>query len=314
MTTPSLRSHLLWGALLIACGDSKDPMGNTSPGSATDTTDASGGTTGAATEAGTTGAPTTGATSTGAQESTGTTGCSFLECGGSSSGGQSTKECDQWTQDCPDGEKCMPYSGDGDNSWESLKCVPVVPNPGSPGDACTVEGSAVSGIDSCDVWSMCWNVDPNTQMGVCVAMCVGDPNSPKCEAPMTTCLVSNDGVLTLCLPQCDPLTQDCPGADLCIPNPQDNNAFLCILDASGDAGVAFDPCEYINSCDKGFLCANPGLGMECDPMANGCCLPFCDTSVMPPMCPGVGQECLPWYEMGMAPPGYETVGICGLPM
>ena len=145
-------------------------------------------------------------------------------------------------------------------------------------------------------------------------MCVGDANNPMCEDPMTTCLVSNDGVLTLCLQQCDPLTQDCPGNDLCIPNPQDNNAFLCILDASGDAGVAFDPCEYINSCDKGFLCANPTIATECDPMAIGCCMPFCDTSVMPAMCPGANQVCLPWYEMGTAPPGYENVGICGLPM
>src|SRR5690606_41031914 len=25
-------------------------------------------------------------------------------------GGGGTKECDQWTQDCPEGQKCMPYS------------------------------------------------------------------------------------------------------------------------------------------------------------------------------------------------------------
>jgi hypothetical protein len=50
------------------------------------------------------------------------------------------------------------------------------------------------------------------------------------------------------------------------------------------------------------------------PAAIGCCLPFCDTADDPAMCPGAGQECIPWYEMGTAPPGFEQVGICGIPM
>src|SRR5690606_24734 len=74
-------------------------------------------------------------------------------------GGGGTKECDPWVQDCEAGQKCMPYSGDGDSSWESLKCTPVMENPGQTGDPCTVEGSGVSGIDSCDVGHMCWNTD-----------------------------------------------------------------------------------------------------------------------------------------------------------
>ena len=312
MKTLTLRSCLLGSALLLACGDdNKDPMANTSPSSATEGT---GGTQGAsttsATDPGTTGTPTTGATTTGADASTSGTSCSFI-CDSSGTGSVGN-ECDQWVQDCPEGQKCMPWSSDGDFAWDALKCTPVMENAGQPGDACTVEGNGVSGVDSCEKGSMCWNVDPNSGQGVCAAMCVGDVNNPQCNDALTTCLISNDGVLTLCLPICDPLVQDCPGNDLCIPNPQDTTAFLCILDASGEEGQAFDPCEYINSCDKGFLCADPGIGMECDPMAIGCCLPFCDTSAMP-ACPGVGQECLPWYEMGQAPPGFENVGVCGLP-
>jgi len=120
-------------------------------------------------------------------------------------------------------------------------------------------------------------------------------------------------VLTLCLPFCDPLLQDCPGDDLCIPNPQDNQAFLCVLDASGAGGQEFDACEYINACDKGHLCANPQLASECDAMAIGCCLPFCDLSEMGASCPGANQTCLAWYDEGVAPPGYENVGVCGIP-
>jgi hypothetical protein len=46
-------------------------------------------------------------------------------------------------------------------------------------------------------------------------------------------------------------------------------------------------------------------------MAIGCCAPFCDLSS--PDCPGVGQTCLPWFEPGMAQPGLENVGVCGIP-
>jgi hypothetical protein len=46
--------------------------------------------------------------------------------------------------------------------------------------------------------------------------------------------------------------------------------------------------------------------------ATGCCSPLCDlTDPMPPCLPD--QVCLPWYEAGMAPAGYENVGACALP-
>ena len=31
------------------------------------------------------------------------------------------------------------------------------------------------------------------------------------------------------------------------------------------------------------------------------------------MCPGATQECISWYEEGVAPPGFENVGICAIP-
>jgi hypothetical protein len=175
-------------------------------------------------------------------------------------------------------------------------------------------GSGVSGEDTCDKHSMCWNVHWETGIGYCVAMCTGSPDQPMCEQPKHHCAIYGDGVLTLCFPRCDPLAQDCPNAELCIPNPMDSTSFICVLDASGDEGQAFDPCEYIDACDAGLLCANPALAAECDPMFGGCCLPFCDLSIMPPLCPGAGQQCLPWYDEGQAPPGYENVGVCGLPL
>jgi len=86
-----------------------------------------------------------------------------------------------------------------------------------------------------------------------------------------------------------------------------------VLDASGDAGVVFDPCEFANACDKGLLCLNPTAAEECDPNAGGCCLPFCDLGKPELMCPGVGQSCVSLYEAGMAPPEYAHIGICVIP-
>jgi hypothetical protein len=227
-------------------------------------------------------------------------------------GGPGGYDCDIIQQDCPEGQKCMPYSGDGDNSWESLACFPIVPDPDGLYEPCQVFESGVSGKDTCDKWLMCWNVDPDTGTGVCFGQCMGTWDNPSCADPQAVC---NGGrsALSICLPGCDPLLQGCPLADLCVPNPQDPDSFICVIDGSGDEGQAFDVCEYANACDAGLLCANPALAIECDPMAPGCCIPFCDLSVMPPTCPGKDQQCLPWHEAGQAPPGLENVGVCGLP-
>ncbi len=272
-------------------------------------TDTDAGTTGAGTDSmsgtqgtGVTGDPTgdpTGDTSTGGE----TTGCTFISCG---DGGDGGNECDVWAQDCPEGEKCMPWANDGGNSWNALKCTPLDPAPQQPGDVCTTE-NAVGGVDNCAISSMCWDVDPETNEGSCVAFCEGTEEDPSC-APGFSCAILNAGTLILCLPSCDPLLQDCPGDDLCLGV---GDGFICALDASGEMGAYGDPCEFANACDPGLACLSPEYIEGCQ--AGGCCTPFCDTSEMPDTCPGGTQECLPWYEEGMAPPGFETVGICGIP-
>ena len=307
----TLFSLTLLSTLLAACG--KDPAETTNG----QTGDSTGDSTGGMSE---TGGGSTTAMSTGGQPTTtadpdtgsggSTTGTDFIVK--PDGGGMGVKECSNWDQDCPDGQKCMPWADNGGNAWNATKCVPVDPAMGQPGDSCTAMG-AVSGLDTCDEGVMCWDIKPDTRKGTCVAQCKGSEAAPMCDAD-STCFVSNDGVLNLCLPLCDPLAQDCPNENLCIPNPSNQEVFTCVLDASGDMGKAFDPCEFVNACDKGFLCANVTLGKECDANAIGCCLPFCDITEMPNMCPGVGQECVVWYEMGTAPPGLENLGICGIPM
>jgi hypothetical protein len=299
---------------VVACSDKGGGDTGFNTGGTTATTSGGSGTDSATSggSAGTTGTGTTGTTGTTGGTAT-TSGSGGSTSGGfiqDPDGGAGTKECDVWTQDCPAGEKCMPWANDGGNSWNATKCSPVDPNPKQPGDPCTVEGSGVSGVDDCDKGAMCWDADAMTGMGTCVAFCTGSETDPMCPAG-TGCVIANDGVLILCLPGCDPLTQDCPNMDLCIPNPS-GDSFVCVLDASGMEGQVGDPCEYANACDPGLICANADAVPDCMGTV-GCCAEFCD--VTNPMCTqmGAGAECTAYFEMGMAPPGYENVGVCILP-
>ena len=160
--------------------------------------------------------------------------------------------------------------------------------------------------DTCEKSSVCWNVDLQTGEGTCLEFCHGIPRNPFCPQGFV-CHIPSDGLLNVCLPWCDPLAQDCAGDELCLPY---GNSWGCVLDASGEEGQYGDPCEYANTCDPGLICLNPEYVPDCQ--ASGCCSPFCDTSA-PNTCPTEGQVCIPWYEEGMAPPGLEHVGVCGVP-
>ena len=221
--------------------------------------------------------------------------------------GGGSNECDIFAQDCPPGQKCMPWANDGGSSWNATRCTPIAEDPGEPGDPCMVEGSGVSGIDDCELGALCWNVDPETNEGSCVAMCTGGFDHLVCEDPDTYCVVTAEGVLLPCLPSCDPLAQDCAEGQGCYPFVEN---WGCSPDASGDMGVFGDPCEFVNVCDPGLICVNAALVPDCEG-GLGCCTEVCDLSA--PVCTGAGQECLPWHEDGDAPIGYENVGACLLP-
>jgi len=253
----------------------------------------------------------------GYEEDDGGTGCTFT-CpdpppptpppGGGGNGGGAF-ECDLQAQDCPEGEKCMPWANDGGGSWNATRCSPIDENPGQPGDTCTVEGDGVSGVDDCDIAAMCWDVDGKSNMGVCVGFCEGSEDAPFCSNPDEGCSITNDGVLILCLAICDPLLQDCPEGSACYP---EDNGFFCSPDASGaELGAIGDPCEYINVCDPGGWCAAAESVPDCV-ASSGCCAAFCDITDPASTCPD-GTECVAWHTKGTAPPGEEDIGVCILP-
>ncbi len=157
------------------------------------------------------------------------------------------------------------------------------------------------------------DVDPETGVGVCVPQCVGSPDSPQCDDPGASCVIANNGVLTLCLPTCDVLLQDCPEGEACYPAP---DGFACAPDASGpDLGGYQDACGYTNACDAGLFCAVAAVVPSCD--SEACCSEFCDLSAEDPdsACSGQadGQACTAWYEDGQGVPGTEDIGACALP-
>lgn len=237
------------------------------------------------------------------------TGCTFLMCTDVDNPGN---ECDMFAQDCPSGEKCMPWADDGGVAWNATRCVPIDDSPVQPGDECQVEGSGVSGIDNCELGAMCWNVDSETNTGTCAPMCTGDEANPLCEDQNTTCVNVNEGAIVLCLPLCDPLLQDCSAGQACYAI---NDDYTCVPDASGEMGLFGDPCEYINACDPGLFCAVAGNVPNCVG-AQGCCSEFCDLDAPEgnAQCSGEasGQECA---ALSSDPqPGFEAVGGCLIPM
>ncbi len=229
-----------------------------------------------------------------------TTGCAFIDCNDAGD----VVECDLWAQDCPEGEKCNAWADDGGSSWNAAKCVPVDLEPDKIGEPCTVEGSGVSGLDSCALGAMCWDAGDDN-MGTCVELCTCSPNNPICTTTNTACTIINNGVLILCLPVCDPLdgVDACADGDLCIST--SSGYFQCVLDASGDGGAAGDPCEYANGCNPGLFCADSSLVPGCN--SSGCCAPYCDINQVE--CP-MGTECTAWYGEGQAPKCFEDIGAC----
>ncbi|WP_434417221.1 hypothetical protein [Nannocystis pusilla] len=319
-----LGAVVLLGALETACSsrpvddetgsDTATPNvstseGDTSSSSTTTTTSTTSATlsTTSTSDSTTSGTSSTGELSTTADIDTTDTGCSFY--GGCPADFANPLECDPFAQDCPEGQKCSPQKSDG-VAFDATRCVPVARDPGQPGEPCTVEGAPGSGIDSCDVGSTCWEVDEQTLAGTCVPLCGGTPDAPECPAD-TTCVGFND-VLHLCLPTCDPLAPACEAGDVCVPNPSaPDGQFACVVDVSQDGGAEFEPCEFLNACDLGLACVDSGSATECDPMAFGCCVAYCDLTA--PTCNGAGAECLPWFDQGQAPSGLEDVGVCSLP-
>jgi hypothetical protein len=214
-------------------------------------------------------------------------------------------ECDMYMQDCPPGEKCVPYASDG-NEWNASKCVPVMGDQ-QPGEPCSW-GGIVEATDDCDATSVCWDVmDVDGELvGTCVAFCQGTPDRPECP-PGSSCLICGSCWIPICIQHCDPLVQDCAEGLGCF---WANTGFNCIFTA-GDIPTG-EPCGYVNDCAPGNFCADAASLPSCNGAA--CCTAYCDLQLGDAGCAAQPDTvCVSFFEEGMAPPGYENVGLCVLP-
>jgi len=210
--------------------------------------------------------------------------------------------CSPFRQDCPAGAKCMPYASDGGPAWNATRCVEIARDPSTIGESCAVQGSAVAGIDDCDIGAMCFHVDPETNEGTCVGMCMGSALKPICD-PGLTCTIRNEAVLTLCLPSCNPLIDDCDEDQVCAPGESD---FGCV--PQGDPVPNGEPCDLHDQCVAGSSCIDGELA-DCG--EESCCSAYCDLAVPNPhaVC-GDGKVCAAWFEPGRGPPALQSLGIC----
>lgn len=215
-------------------------------------------------------------------------------------------QCDVILQECPEGDKCVPWANDGGDVWNATRCSPVPEDPRGVGEPCIAEGSPVSGFDNCALGALCFGVDPRTLLGTCAALCD--------EYRETTCgtdelCVTHDYYRPyVCLPRCDPFDPGtCLAGETCRPIGDD---LLCVPDVTLpqglDCGVADQFCAADQAClwaDELASCAQAQ-----------CCTPYCDLSAPDPDLPCAavpGEVCRPFFD---APPaGYEHVGVCGLP-
>ena len=211
-------------------------------------------------------------------------------------------ECDPWAQDCPEGEKCVPYASTA-QTWDSNKCVQIMGS-GQVGDLCTY-GGFVEATDDCDFDSHCWGVNEDN-IGTCHAFCGGTVDEPVCD--MGECVIANDGSITLCFDSCNPLAPE----EVCIEGQTcawTNIDFNCVwLDempaAPGEA------CSTITGCEPGSNCVNGEALPACDGAA--CCAEFCDIDDPMACASDPMLECVPYFEND-APEGYETLGLCLAP-
>lgn len=223
------------------------------------------------------------------------------------------EECELQLQGCAPGLKCMPYDDDGSGAfWNASACFPIAPDPANLGEECVWIGEPWSGYDTCGWGQVCWGFDG--EPGVCKGLCLtDDPENDlfetwTCEDPLAIPSIGCQSCFCTCEVPCDPLGQNCAEGQECMPV---GELFECVPDASGDAGVYGDHCEFLNVCDPGLVCLDPSTVPGCEGAA-GCCTPLCDIT-QPNTCPGEGQTCQAWYEPGSAPMGLEDVGACALP-
>jgi hypothetical protein len=208
--------------------------------------------------------------------------------------------CDPFAQDCPEGEKCVPYASSGD-SWDGNKCVSVTGDLVT-GEPCTY-GGLIEATDDCDATGICVDRDGD-MLGTCHAFCMGTADDPECP-DAELCEIAEYGTVALCVEQCNPLLQDCEPPLGCY---WEDTGFHCL---PGGEWPIEDPCSYVNDCPPGNMCVDASLLPIC--VGEACCTSLCEIGLVDNLCLIPGSACVPFFEQGTAPEGLELLGLCLAP-
>jgi len=164
-------------------------------------------------------------------------------------GGSVGFECDVFAQDCPAGEKCVPWANDGGSEWNATRCTPVADDPAATGEPCTVEGGPTSGVDDCNDHTICWDVDARDH-GTCIPLCQGDEANPECHGDQW-CFVGYDASVAVCLPE-----------QLCLPD----GVCQCMCPGEGDPDCAPDQCTKSEAGPPDALTSEPPVMVDNEPI------------------------------------------------
>ena len=178
--------------------------------------------------------------------------------------------CDQWEQDCPEGQKCTAIWWEQTSGWwDSNVCRPVHGDD-QLGEPCDLMGYEYDGHDSCAAGLICLG-GYSQGSPVCEAFCSGSPGEHDC-GPDGTCQLFNGGVATFCLRRCNPLDPTtCGDLEACEFHPHAYpSGIVCDPHLPGSMPVGSE-CWYYASCDWGAVCWQHS-GCE----KGFCCTQACD--------------------------------------
>lgn len=190
---------------------------------------------------------------------------------GSSTGGElcftvfdADAGCDLYSPtSCRDGD-CRPY-GD-EEGLTDIGCVgqPPAAERLDLGVLCTHECGGLLGADGCPPGSTC---DPFADPPTCVEFC--DPEEDAFCAGDTSCFehFAGEKPFGLCRADCNPLPNDCPGGQNCVP--QVDGPATCVDPGDARPGQV---CDNIADCGLNFACV-PGLDPDC--AGSACCVELC---------------------------------------
>ena len=190
--------------------------------------------------------------------------------------------CNPVSEPCPEGEKCTIVREPTVDS----KCVPIHEDPVAIGEACELlEG----GLDNCPDHAACLG-------GECVGVC-DEESTLGCPEGQLCGWNNNTNYTAYCHQPCHPLEPtDCEADERCVPG----NAIGFECGPLGAQHSEGEPCPWPGDCAAGLVCV---YFSDNDPR----CKPYC--SLIDGGCTDP-DVCLSWYEDGVAPPGYEDVGVC----